>query len=1196
MQSLMGETPKTALHRCSLFPTSARSLIKPGLMAATIVGVIGITAAVPLPPWEQTGIAQAQESSPSTEPRESVIARKLAEASRLNQQVLELYQQRKYSEAIPLWERELEIRQQVLGPDHPDVAANLNYLGVLYSSQGRYQEAESLFQQALQLRKRWLGEEHPDVAESLNYLGVLYSSQGRYQEAEPLYQQALDLDKRLLGEQHPSVATSLNNLAGLYYSQGRYQEAEPLYQQALDLDKRFLGPDHPDVVTTLNNLAGLYYSQGRYQEAEPLYQQALDLDKRLLGEKHPSVATSLNNLAGLYSSQGRYHKAEPLYQQALQLRKRLLGEQHPFVATSLNNLAVLYSSQGRYQEAEPLFQQALQLRKRLLGEEHPDVATSLNNLAGLYYSQGRYQKAEPVFQQALQLRKRWLGDQHPFVATSLNNLAILYSRQGRYQEAEPLYKQALQLRKRLLGEQHLDVATNLNNLAELYSSQGRYQEAEPLFQQALQLMKRWLGEEHPSVATSLNNLAGLYSSQGRYQEAEPLYQQALQLRKRVLGEEHPSVATTLNNLAGLYSSQGRYQKAEPLYQQALQLRKQLLGPDHPFVAITLNNLALLYHAQSKITSALELFEQGLEVEERNLHSNLVAGSEPQKQKYLYTISDTTDQVISLHLNAAANNARAARLALTTVLRRKGRVLDFITNSQQILRQSLDPESQRLLDDLNATRTQLANLTYNRPPNLPLEDYQERFKSLSEQANQLEDQISRRSPDFRTANHSVTIEAIQKLIPANTALVELVKYRPFNPKAKEGKPWGPPRYAAYVLHSQGDPQGIDLGEVELIEPDLELFRLSLQDKKTPTADLKQAARQVDQRLMEPVRKLLGSTRYILLSPEGELNLIPFEALVDQQQQYLVENYRFSYLTSGRDLLRLSQESASQTPPVVLGNPDFDRSAGELIANQNHSNLPSAHLTRSIDLSKLDFSPLPGTAEEVQEIAKKLGVDPLLGAKATESAVKQVNSPRILHIATHGFFENSPNPELPTLYDNPMLLSGLVLAGVKQKPTAPENGVLTALEAVGLNLSGTELVVLSACDTGSGRISSGEGIYGLRRAFVIAGSQTQLISLRKVEDKATKELMLAYYQRLLDQNMGRTEALRQTQLQLLKDKEYQHPYYWASFIVSGNWRPMKSVATLRGWVLLVVCILSVLCVVWVVVCRMGKNPLVKMSIHD
>ncbi len=916
---------------------------------------------------------------------------------------------------------------------------------------------------------------------------------------------------------------------------GKLAEASRLTQQVLELEQK-----------------------GKYSEAIPLAKRALGIVQQVLGEEDPHVATSLNNLALLYQSQGRYQEAETLYQQSLQLFKRLLGEEHPQVATSLNNLGGIYESQGRYQEAETLYEQALQLRKRLLGQEHPSVATSLNNLAALYESQGRYQEAEPLYQQAYELYKRLLGEEHPHVATSLNNLAFLYSSQGRYQEAEPLYQQALQLIKRLLGDQHPQVATSLNNLAALYEKQGRYQKAEPLYQQALQLFKLQLGEEHPHVATSLNNLALLYFRQGRYKEAEPLYQQALQLFKLQLGEEHPHLANSLNNLAGLYESQGRYQEAEPLYHQALQLYKRLLGEEHPSVANTLGNLAALYHAQSKITSALELLEQGLEVEERNLHSNLVAGSEPQKLKYLDTISDSTDQVISVHLQAGPNNPRAARLALTTVLRRKGRVLDFITNSQQILGQRLDPQSQRLLEDLNAIRTQIANLIYNRLPNLPFEDYEKMVKSLRikfliEQGHQLEDQISRRSPDFGTANQPVTIEAIQKLIPANTALVELVKYRPFNPKGKIAKRWGPPRYAAYVLHRQGYPQGIDLGEVELIESDLELFRLSLEDKDTSTAQLKQAARQVDQKLMEPVRELLGSTRHILLSPEGELNLIPFEALVDQQQQYLLENYRFTYLTSGRDLLRLSEESASQTPPVVLGNPDFDRSAGELIDNQNHGNVA----TRSIDLSKRDFSPLPGTAEEVKEIANKLGVAPLLAGKATESAVKGVNSPRILHIATHGFFENAPNQELSTLYDNPMLLSGLVLAGVKQKPTAPENGVLTALEAVGLKLSGTELVVLSACDTGSGRISSAEGIYGLRRAFVMAGSQTQLISLRKVEDKATKELMLAYYQRLLDDNMGRTEALRQTQLDMLKDQRYQHPYYWASFIVSGNWEPMGGV---------------------------------------
>ena len=211
----------------------------------------------------------------------------LASATELNEKAIELYKQGKYDEAVPLLEKSLKIRQQVLGAEHPDVASSLNNLASLYDAQGRYTEAEPLYIQALDMKKKLLGSEHLSVANSLNNLAGLYSAQGRYTEAEPLYIQALDMRKKLLGAEHPSVATSLNNLAALYESQGRYEEAEPFYIQALDMRKKLLGEEHPDVATSLNNLAGLYKSQGRYEEAEPLYIQALDMYKKLLGEEHP---------------------------------------------------------------------------------------------------------------------------------------------------------------------------------------------------------------------------------------------------------------------------------------------------------------------------------------------------------------------------------------------------------------------------------------------------------------------------------------------------------------------------------------------------------------------------------------------------------------------------------------------------------------------------------------------------------------------------------------------------------------------------------------------------------------------------------------------------------------------------------------------------------------------------------------------
>jgi CHAT domain-containing protein len=275
------------------------------------------------------------------------------------------------------------------------------------------------------------------------------------------------------------------------------------------------------------------------------------------------------------------------------------------------------------------------------------------------------------------------------------------------------------------------------------------------------------------------------------------------------------------------------------------------------------------------------------------------------------------------------------------------------------------------------------------------------------------------------------------------------------------------------------------------------------------------------------------------------------------QHNLENYSFTYLTSGRDLLRLQNQSPSQQSPVVIADPNFNR-PGEVVARQPNTNSSDAKNTRSIDLSQKVFSPLFGTVEEAKAISSLLKVNPLIDTKATEGAVKQVKSPRILHIATHGFFESAPQTEdRSILNDNPLLLSGLVLAGFKLGQSGGEDGVLTALETTTLNLVGTKLVGLSACDTGLGNTTAGEGIYGLRRALVIAGAESQMISLWRVADDSTKDLMVAYYKKLLD-NKGRSEALRQTQLEMLRGdlgKEYQHPYYWAAFIPSGDWRAMK-----------------------------------------
>jgi CHAT domain-containing protein/Flp pilus assembly protein TadD len=1074
-------------------------------------------------PKEVTG-----QSQPPPSAQQSA---ELEELKRLNQQVEQLYKEGKYSQAIPLAERALAIREKTLGKEHPLVAESLNDLAQLYLVQGSYEKAEPLLVRSLAIREKALGKEHPDVANSLNNLASLYQAQGSYKKAEPLFMRSLAIWEKVHGKEHPLVATSLNNLAGLYKAQGSYEKAEPLYLQSLAIREKVHGKEHPDVATCLNNLALLYQDQGSYEKAEPLFVRSLAIREKALGKEHPDVATSLNNLAGLYQAQGSYQKAEPLYLRSLAIWEKALGKEHRNVASSLNNLAELYHAQGSYQKAEPLYLRSRAIKEKVLGKEHPDVANSLNNLAYLYQAQGSYEKAEPLFVRSLAIYEKALGKEHPLVATSLNNLAILYKDQGNYQKAEPLFVRSLAIREKALGK------------------------------------------EHPDVATSLNNLASVYQDQGSYEKAEPLFVRSLAIFEKVHGKEHPDVATSLNNLAVLYKDQGNYQKAEPLYLRSLAIREKVLGKEHPDVASSLSNLAVLYEAQNDITRAIDFQSRGLAVEERNLDLIFTVGSEQRKQDYARTFTGTTNAIISLSLQQAGKNSTVAKLALTTVLRRKGLVLDAVTDNIQTLRSQLanQPETQKLFDDWLNVNQQLSTLAYRGQGKQSPAEYKAQFKQLETEKERLEEAISTKSAEFRTATQPVELAAIQTQIPKDAALVEIVRYEPFNPKAKQAEPRGKPRYAAAVLRSSGEPKWVDLGDAATIYKSVGSLQTALtylgrQLIKPPESkinanlkEVQQLARTLDQQIMAPIRPLLGNARHLLLSPDGQLTLIPFEALKDEQNKYLIQRYAFSYLTSGRDLLRFQLPSQSRSNPVVFANIDYDQQeTATASATRGLEN------RRSVDLAKLQFDSLGNTLEEANKIK---GIFPdtkiISGKQATEAVIKQLQAPSILHLATHGFFIRDQEDNLETRLmaslrlENPLLRSGLAFAGINNRTKALSNtndGVLTALEVAGLNLRGTQLVVLSACETGLGDIKVGDGLYGLRRALVIAGSQSQLLSLWVVSDEGTKDLMVKYYQNL-KAGKGRHEALREAQMELLKTPEYEHPYYWASFVPSGDWSAFK-----------------------------------------
>jgi CHAT domain-containing protein len=674
----------------------------------------------------------------------------------------------------------------------------------------------------------------------------------------------------------------------------------------------------------------------------------------------------------------------------------------------------------------------------------------------------------------------------------------------------------------------------------------------------------------------------LYRQQGNYETAELLYQRSISIRSGVLGTNHPDVARSFNNLAELYLEQGKYWAAELLLQQSLSIYENTLGANHPGVIPCLSNLSALSWSRGDITATLEWMDRSTELQETNLALMLTIGSEARKQAYVATLSNETNAVISFHLQAAQDQPEAARLALTTLLRRKGRVLEAASDTFLALRQQLTPENQALLDELRSVETQRANAVFGATA-----VDAERLRGLENRAEALQNLLAQRSAEFRTETQPVTIAAIQQQIPADATLLELVRYQPFNPTTAQQDRWEEPRYAAYVLRRDGEPRWVDLGEAASIDAQVFTFREALRRSQS---DVQPVARALDAQLMQPIRALIGDATHLLISPDGQLSLIPFAALVDENNRYLIERYTFTYLSSGRELLRMGRDAAPRQGAVLVANPDFGAAEDpfSVVTRAGSRDRPTPTTpTRSVDFNTLTtFDPLPGTQQEAEAIAPLLPNLTLLeGSQATEERLKQVQGPSILHIATHGFFlqdqeclavpnargglgnatvtiefagENTPCTPTPRTVENPLLRSGLVLAGVNgrsQRPDTSEDGVLTAQEVAQLDLYGTQLVVLSACETGLGNIVNGEGVYGLRRAFELAGAESQLMSLWKVDDTGTSQLMSLYYQRLMA-GEGRSAALRDVQLELLHTGAYSHPYYWASFIFSGEWQPSEN----------------------------------------
>ncbi len=928
----------------------------------------------------------------------------------------------------------------------------------------------------------------------------------------------------------------------------------------------------------------------------------MEIEEEILGPNHPDVAQSLNNIALIYKIQGQYTEVEPLYKRAISIWIKSLGPDHPRVATGLNNLATFYKTQGRYQDAELIFKQALSIREKSLGPEHPDVAASLNNLGLLYKMQGRYSEAELLYKRSLSIWEKSKGSDHPDLASGLNNLASLYQTQGRYTEAEPLFQRALAIKEKSMGPDHPEVAECLNNLALLYKTQDRYPEAEALYKRSLSIWEKSLGPDHPAVASSLNNLAILYEAQGRGAETEPFYKKAVSISERALGPDHPDVALHLQNLAEFYDTQGRYADAEPLYKRSLTIWVNSMGPDHPDVALNLNNLGVLYGVMGQYQNALNLMIRGLAIDEKVIDNVFMSASERVRLAFLSTLKYRQDILLSLVFQGLQNDPEALRSCFDATLKRKGLVLESLAAERKSLLFSDNPQAQDLFNQDHILSTQLANLMLSGPENEAPTVFREKIEDLEKSMEEIESRLARMSQAYaqEKASEKADCRTIAQQLPSDAVFIEMMLYEEYNFKANPNeKKWGGGHYLAFILKKNENPVPIlvDLAEASRMNDAVRHFRqemsassknMSQWGESRAEGAIRERGRELYQLVFAPLIRYLGGIKTIYFAPDGDLNLIPFGLLEDENGNYLMEQYQIHILSSGRDLMNSKEKYHNSAKIVIMADPDFNASSQKRQAAIKQDSDEQLGLAMrgsrrmSADLRNVVFGPLPETGKEAEQIEQLFpggDIERYLGQNAMEEFFKGLQAPRILHIATHGFFleDQSKRDIYNEMYkqrglkiigdpaqvfgpqsENPLLRSGLAFAGAnrvgkEELPEGVDDGILTALEISGKNFMGTDLVVLSACETGLGETMPGEGVFGLRRAFQLAGAKSVVMSLWKVPDEETRELMVEFY-KWIQAGEGNSSALQRAQLEMMKKRKKEtgaaHPFFWGAFVCVGD----------------------------------------------
>jgi CHAT domain-containing protein/tetratricopeptide (TPR) repeat protein len=1064
-----------------------------------------------------------------------------------------------------------------------------------------YKQAESLAGALLAEAETAFGKDSVEVASVLDLLVQTRFEGGRATEAESLdlAQRAVRLRESAPGQDDLGLAASLANLATISYYRGDVAQAIALTQRTLELRERALGPEAPQVVASMANLGGFFWVTGDFARARSTLERAVEIQERNPQGDRSHLAAMQGNLAGLCAEMGDFTRARELHERSLALTEETLGPDHPAVAVALTTLASTLQDTGDDEAARPLLERALRIQEKALGPTHFDIAPTLDGLGRLSARAGDYAQARASFERALAiLRPADGGPIHPNASVVLDSLGGVSLQLGDYPRAQDEYTQSLQIEEKLSGPDHPRISTPLRHLAWVKIQMGDLEGARPLVERAARIAEAGSGNL-PQYAVALANLGDLRRRLGDDAAALDLLSRSLDVQRRATGEESASMALRYGSLGDLYRDRGDDAKAREQYERCVALLEKTLPPDHPKLAEALGSLALTMAKTGEPGPALATALRAEAIGREHVRLTARALSEREALGYAASQASSLDLVLSLLAHAPDVPDATVDQAWEELALARGLVLDEMGARNRAAHALSDPAAERLRGEYVAARRHLANLLVREVGG---SGGSAALRFAHDEVDRTEQALLAASTEFRAqqARESAGLADLLAGLPDGTALVSYAAYHDLldgaaqkRPAAGRGRASAPTRDLAFVREAHGPSfHLVTLGDGDAIDALTADVRRELPAPglRVDEQAYRAAGERLRRRVWDPVAPHLTGSERAFIVADGSLQLIDFGALpAEGASAYLIERPPLLHLLSSERDLLAGVSAPARGGLLAMGDPDFGAAAAGASRNATTAGAsrvatPGGPFRGSRSdcpgFERVRWQRLPQTAREVDEVVQiwsargpgRSGASPtiskLTGQRASEAAFKQLApGRRLLHLATHGFFlaedcappAPSAAPDGSGPRENPLHLSGLVLAGANRRAAAgpdEEDDVVTAEEIAALDLGATEWAVLSGCDTGVGAIQSGEGVFGLRRAFRVAGARTVVMSLRPVQDLLARAWMKSLYEARFAKGLDTAAAARAASLAELRQRraagQSTHPAFWAAFIAAGDWR--------------------------------------------